>query len=222
VKLKRTSDFDIALAALREIKNRYPSAIIAGGAIRDLTLGSYVKDFDIFVHAGDNHEKRSAQFYDPYHWEQLTKPAKPVSSSRQKGAFIGDRISRAPQAASKTTDSPGVKGVIKFDLTYDITLDIIITNVPPIEYVEEYFDLGICKTYTDGSKVHYSADFMSDVNNKRITILGKHMTYNEIKRCQVDHIMRVRDKYPHFTPHNAPHIKKILDDTECRQTKSIK
>ena len=33
---------------------------------------------------------------------------------------------------------------------------IIFTKINPIQHVEEYFDIGICKAYCDGKKIRYT------------------------------------------------------------------
>jgi len=219
VKLKRNGDFDLVLQALQQIRSTYPSAILAGGAIRDLTLGNYVKDYDIFVHKDD---KVDSKFHDPYHWEQLAKISKPkqqkaVDSTRMWPS-INSRVKRAPSASSVTAQNVGVNSVVKFDLNNDITVDIIITNVAPDLYVREYFDIGICKTYTNGTRVFYTPDFISDVENKTITILGKHMTFEEIERCEADHAERVQEKYPSHTIVKAPHIQRIINSRNTKKS----
>lgn len=220
MKLKRTGDFDLVLQALQQIRSVYPSAIIAGGAVRDLTLDSYVKDYDVFVHKDD---KADNKFHDPYHWEQLmnvTKPKPVPTRTGLNGLLRNTTVQRSgPRTASLTAQNDGVNTVFKIGLTEHVTVDIIITNVHPITYVREYFDIGICKAYTDGARVFYTPDFIKDVENKTISIVGKHMTPEEIARCEVDHAKRVKEKFPGHTVVYAPHVQQIRNKNNV--TKAI-
>ena len=65
-----------------------------------------------------------------------------------------------------------------------------------MEYVTRYFDVGLCKAYCDGVKLHFSADFMHDTQFKKLTIVTEDIQQDEFNRMMDGHVEKLKQKYP--------------------------
>lgn len=84
-------------------------------------------------------------------------------------------------------------------------LNLIFTECDPVEYVNRYFDFGICKAWYDGTFVNMSGEYTTDVNNKTITMTlpDEHVIacYGSLQAgvdAMRDHGDRIQQKYRDF------------------------
>lgn len=174
---------------LLKIQKTVPSAIIAGGALRDQYHDIKINDIDIYVpNVGE-------EIYSEKYWKQLF-------NLKIGKLFSADRI--------KMMSADSEEGYIDKNFICDvweitknrIDYNIIVVDIPPIEYVNKYFDIGLCKAYCDGIKIHFTADFMHDSKFKHLTIVTENI--ENIGQAQFDfmmdhHIHKLQTKYPTHT-----------------------
>ena len=134
---------DPAVRVLRTIQQRrYPSAIIAGGAPRDLYLEKPIKDFDIFV-------EEDAYATDPAFWCDMFNLDYIEDSEWadiQVFAFMGYKnVLLKTKSKSPPRSSYQHKQHLRqvFDLLiHDVIFQIIIIQTDPKQYVEDCLILG--------------------------------------------------------------------------------
>lgn len=171
-----------------------PSAIIAGGAVRDTITGAYIKDVDIFV------DKQYAHHYKQHihDWTKLSRGASKLfgndvdlgtwvtpaqASSTYQTIQYGNlqaavKTSRSNQGFSFTgleseQTSYGSRMIAEVYERFDSAgnpMNLIFTDCDPVEYVTKHFDFGLCKAWYDGNYIHQHGDFIHDLNNKLITL----------------------------------------------------
>ena len=167
----------------------FEDAIIAGGVIRDIYANQWWKDIDIFIQDPNCRREvcldfRNNEILSKYlhlnsrdqitkSWDQLYTNSK--LNSNNQITYIADVL----------------KNLIPYQL--------IFIRTDPITYVRDHFDLGICKTYCDGSRIRMFPEFINDFQQKTFTICGKHMTKDTITHSLKDHIPRIQGKFPGFT-----------------------
>ena len=168
-----------------------PSAVIAGGCLRDSYFGRDYKDVDIFV---DNAEvlAMAGRIQD---WKQFRVElgqtlglSYPTVKTSQAAQYDRHHIMMVWEYVDATTNGIGERH----------PYDIIAVKGDPIKYIDNHFDVGICKTWFDGKRVHYSADFMADVHHKTLTVCGK-MTEKELAHCVKGHLQILQEKFPNHT-----------------------
>jgi len=177
-------------------KAGYESAIIAGGAIRDAHGHKPIKDIDIFIHTPSI--SRDSAMYVTI-----------GSLSRILELKPSDAIIQNP-APDNYADDPEHIIAELFDVgKNDIDFQLIFLTIPPIEYVNDWFDIGLCKAYYDGTRVHYTSDYVTDATNKTLTIVGKHLNTGP---AIDERIKRLQLKYPEYVVKFAPHNDHICRD----------
>lgn len=175
----------------------FKSALIAGGAVRDLYFEILPTDIDIYV-------------WDPAHSKEVIPGLKStdwndfwtkvfnlnVKGSPGRSPYIRDRIEfhRDNSAYASGTAITGVWDMMKNMIPFQI----IMTKVKPEVYVNEYFDIGLCKAYCDGTKFRYTPCFMRDMRHKTLTIVGQHMTLGQMKHTVHNHLPRMTHKFPGY------------------------
>lgn len=181
----------------------FSSALIAGGAVRDLYFDILPTDIDIFVWDPRYSDEPAKTVYDAhpdkehdFWWNTLKLTHKPHS-------HVPDEVYRVYD------DEYGVGGFGKITAVINvmknfIPLQIIFTELKPIEHVNQYFDIGLCKAYCDGTKLRYTPDFMQDKKNKTFTIVGKDMTQEEFDYILSHHVPKLQHKYPGYKVCIAP------------------
>ncbi len=83
--------------------------------------------------------------------------------------------------------------------TYGKSYKIIIVDKDPRKYVDENFDFGIAMAYCDGTKMHFTNEFMQDTLNKTITLYEKNLTPTQIMYAKSEHAKKLAQKYPGWT-----------------------
>lgn len=178
----------------------FPSALIAGGAIRDLYFGNHIKDVDIFLEV-DVFGKCT----DPdYIWNIMDcKMDEPfwrfdeiTESSPTGEQYVGQLVEQV------------------WDVYRDQTAyQLIFLNVPPEEYVNKHFDIGLCKAYCDSSKLRFTRDFSNDAANKTLTIVAEEINQAQFNYILHHHLVRMKRKFPGYTTRVAPHLMDFIDDS---------
>lgn len=154
--------------------------IIAGGAIRDTLNNRPVKDIDVFIDARYKHA-----------WNQWCNHGRRLGKNDQYAvSAMVDDVYELPAGLSA--------------LGYDsLPIQLIFLRCAPTEYVSDYFDFGICKTWYDGNHIHCHKDYLHDINNKAITMGLDDNTFKmAYPRRQyalaqmLGHALRIKSKYP--------------------------
>lgn len=175
------------IKVLLKIQKDIPSAIIAGGAIRDQYHGKEINDIDIYV------PDTASNVYKEKYW-------KDVFALDMGAPFCDDDIEMLGESDEdgNYTEKNHITGV--WEITKITTkYNVIITAIDPTEYVERYFDVGLCKAYCDGKKLHFTADFMHDTKFKRLTLVAEDIGQEEFDRMMDNHIDKLKRKYPTHT-----------------------
>lgn len=172
------------IRTLKLIHKVAPNAIIAGGYHRDIFNNVHYSDVDIYV------EDSTPDNFDVFYaddWSDLLNLKSNLKSM--------DRIQELGEDAgyNKDGDISIIYGVIKNEISYNI----IVVSENPIDYIMGAFDFNICKTYCDGKKISFTAEFMSDVEHKTITFADRKMSFNEFSHSMSVHLPKIQDKYPH-------------------------
>jgi len=198
-------------------KAGFKTAVLGGGAVRDMYANKPVSDYDIFLQA-------------PYAGTEFKND--PNLDLEFLAKIAGINPKSAPQSIyyqpenhiqQVTITKKGLKGgdyTINphIDTVWDLTIkwtkfQLIFCQEPPVDFINKFFDLGICKTYCDGKKIHFSEDFMTDMTQQTITICGQDMTKAMFNYVLSHHLPRIKKKYAGFrvvvADHNKQHIDKF-------------
>lgn len=201
-----------AVRTLRRVQVRgFRSAVIAGGAIGDLFFGKRPRDYDIFVMT-------------PYLSKEFNTNNEPTSVPEfwfdvvgcNRGPESNDYVHQFNRKEDYDEDSPyfasnRVSEVYKIQKN-SVEYNIVLVDTDPREYVENYFDFGICRALCDGFKNIYTSDFMKDATNKTITICEAAFTKETFDYSVKRHLPRVRAKFPYFDVKVHPSNELFIDD----------
>lgn len=210
--LPRINRHDETIRTLQLIKNAgFESAIIAGGAIRDLYFDIMPTDIDIFVWdphfspEGTDHAAWYANSGGTF-WEDVLK------LNRRSTVYTSDCVRQSfvdygPQqiGSGKIT---AVWNVLKGYMPYQI----IFTVEKPTTHIMKFFDVGLCKAYCDGDVVRYTSEFMHDAKNEQFTVLGQDMSQREFNYAMDHHIPKLQAKFPKYKTVIADHNQKLYLD----------
>lgn len=193
--------YDEIVRTLRYIQCQgFKSAIVAGGAVRDIYLEKPPNDIDVFIW---NPKHSGQEVFENY--IRINKTS--LWSLFRCNHRLGDDIRQLgnPDYSSKFIES--VWDIQKGYLPYQV----IVLKLDPVKYVEHNFDIGLCKAYFDGQKFRYTPDFMKDAMNKTLTICGHDFNQDEFDFVMKKHIPKLKKKFPGFTVQVAPHNLKFVD-----------
>lgn len=210
----------------------YKSAIIAGGAIRDDFTGKEISDYDIFLWdprrsiefknlqnatrngpridlGSDNFEmERTSEFVDLLQSLDVNQ----IFADHGYGIVTGD-------GDELNTQGIGAKLTAIWEAEYNYNkYQLIYTQVNPIEHLEKFFDIGLCKAYCDGTKIRYTPDFMKDLKNHKFTIVAQDMTTDQFTYAVEHHAAKLEKKYPGFNVDVAPHNQTLFADYIARNS----
>jgi len=200
-----------ALEVLRLVhKCGHPEAIIAGGAPRDTYHNQMVRDYDIFL----NMKATNGMTHTMAHWEKVL--------GLHRGKYAFDDHVRFTQSSYQQANDLGPRIIRIFDVVKNYTpFQLIFVDVPPVEFVENYFDIGLCKCYVERAthitgkerslRIHYSNDFLQDSLNKTLTICGRDMTKAQFEYTMKNHLPRIQYKYPTHSVRVAPHLQHLKE-----------
>lgn len=189
---------DEIISTLRKIQRRgFKSALIAGGAVRDLYFDKIIRDVDIFVQdpkfSGEFAEKKSSQgLLNENFWNGVFDIPDEYEGRSFGPTLATKRLSRGNYQDS---DIYSLWQVVKNFIPHEI----IVTRIPPIEYVENNFDIGLCKAYCDGTKFRFTPDFMHDMRNRTMTIVSKKMDVPSMIHTIKEHFPRISHRYPGYS-----------------------
>lgn len=193
------------LHVLNLIQQKDPAAIIAGGAIRDTYLGERVNDIDFYTNAhltmGEWHELLELDDGDVIRVigdGPISEP--PAEIFRAKYSITANADDSSSSSKASGDSCKFIDYVIEVWKNNETVNQIIVlhNHMKPKHYVEHHFDLGICKTWADGKRIHFSSEFMSDVQNNTLTLCGI-MDMQQLYRCLHGHVRKMSNRYPKRT-----------------------
>ena len=156
----------------------FPSAIVAGGCVRDEIFGKPVKDIDVFVSYAD-----VARWYTTDHIAHFENA-------------IGRKVTK--EDWSTYMDIPDVDSVYSVhSLTKELPVQIIVMKkgLSPVQRIDQ-LDFGFCQVFANGKDVFATDEFYDDLRNKTITLVHcEHQ--HEFDRSWV-RLNRLMKKYPEF------------------------
>lgn len=168
-------------------------AVLAGGAIRDDYMGrtDEIADYDIFIHC---------MAYEREQIEEVIEKVFPRNDLIEQ-LFDTDYQTMEEQLNEKGDVKPGSHAQINDVWEVDeelLTYQLIFTRELPRVHVNKYFDIGFCKAYCDGVKIRYTDDFLHDVHNKTLTIVGDDMTEEQVDYAINHHASKIIRRYDDF------------------------
>lgn len=186
---------DEIIRVLHQIQSTgFHSAVVAGGAVRDIYFNLLARDIDVFI--WDPNYSTETVLDQP--WENIVHPDKgPKLIAELMRLRSGDQVKRDFYGGSDRISA--VWNVSKNFFPYQL----IFLKRPPLELIDNHFDFGICKCYCDGQKFRFTPHFMQDARNKTITLVGRDMTQKEYEYTMNNHLPRIQEKFPGFTLQTA-------------------
>ena len=168
---------------LETIQRQCPSAVIAGGALRDLHFGKPVKDIDVFIAAGGIDEA-----------EGLFKllGGKPPKSRDYGLQDIDGQPAVYPESMREVIlveDYPK-----KLNPT-GIPVQLIFVNWQTASIIER-FDMGICRISFDGIQVKHDRWFTEASEEKVLNIVR--CQHKNALGASIGRYVRLLKKYPDF------------------------
>jgi hypothetical protein len=202
-KLTAASDVIRKLKQLQTAFNR--KCILAGGALREIYMGLYwhISDYDIFVDDSDNYLSNNIDVVENK-LAEVFRTKSPLRQPEINQIFDSNYMTLDEEQESHAVIKPGshehISGVWEVDIgPYNGGLyQIMLVKRDPIEYVEKYFDFGMCKVWCDGKRIHYTADFLQDVKEHTLTLVGENLTQDQVRHALNHHSEKIRNKYPAF------------------------
>jgi hypothetical protein len=141
------SKYDKAAELVRKIRTVFPDAIVAGGYLRDLTIGAQPKDIDVFI------GKRGG---DTVELEQL------LSKALDECVKVEFNLSYANMEVNR------VFTVVAGD---PLPVQIIeLESTDPVARILEH-DFGLCQVWHDGEHVRMTGHFARDLQWKTCTLV---------------------------------------------------
>jgi hypothetical protein len=196
---------------LSSIQTMFPSAIIAGGALRDTICDNQVKDVDIFIEdlamdweidieaiaklfeikvIASNEESKRDHVKLCHDIKRIKRAAKPLP-----GYLDPDNTYVKSKPGIEDTRAQSFINYI-VDIQYNGTAyQLIFVEHAPIPFVYKDFDFGICKIYYDGIKLVVSDEFWYDYENKQLTIDGN-FSQGQIIHTMLVHRVNMARKFP--------------------------
>lgn len=206
------------------VQSKYPSAIIAGGALRDTICDNPVKDVDIFISDLDPkyildlmEQQKIADLFgilavgteDECGRDHL-KLVHNIKSFKQEKAeellVVNDGYAEGAAEMNSFLES-FINYIV--DVKYNgVMYQLIFIESDPVSYVYNDFDFGICKVYYDGMDFVVTEEFWYDFENKQLTIAGKQGAGQMLHTLFV-HRPNLIKKFPHW--------KVVIDDLSKRE-----
>lgn len=192
----------------------YSSAIIGGGAVRDAYLERDPHDIDIFIWDNEKSPETIHQDYRRLDEVNIARmlnmdPNKPKAKIEDEwdqlfGTHTNvnwgdeDEVTRMTHARyqGRGNHINCVWEVYKAD--FETVYQIIVLNKDPKEYVERYFDIGLCMCYCDGRKMRFTDRFLTDAKNKTLTICGE-LSKGEYEYTMKHHIQKMKSRFKDYT-----------------------
>jgi hypothetical protein len=150
----------------------FPSAVIAGGALRDFELGKPVKDVDIFIPLSED-ALHSAH----YDIDEVFSDAKLHKSTTYGVRNIPEDVDRDIHAI--------------YNITREYQYDLIFCTEQAAKI--DTFDINICQIAFDGKHTHRSDEFLLGVLTETLKVMNVNRTDRNLARMK-----RLKEKYPEY------------------------
>lgn len=190
-------------------RSGFRSAVIAGGAVRDIYFEKMPADIDIFLwdpsYSNENTVAEAPESIDFLAQMFNIKPVGPYNPRSVADDHIERVFGEYPEGG--VTRVTAVWNVMKNFLP----LQIIFVSERPDVYVDQYFDFGICKAYCDGIKLRYTRDFMHDAHHKKLSYVAKEPRDFETKFSLENHLPKLQSKFPDHKFFIAPWNKELVE-----------
>ena len=129
------------------VRDLIPSAVMAGGCLRDRTVGVAVKDIDIFVPVSEDKES------------DLRKIVEMLDSVGIEGTISSDKM--YPESDNR------IVGVVDFKIPNAPPFQIVVGDWgQAIDDLFQRFDFGNCQIATNGKEIWRSGNFIPDIRAK--------------------------------------------------------
>lgn len=139
------------LDGLALVRQLIPTAVMAGGCLRDRTVGVPVKDIDIFVPVDEDRET------------DLNKIVAMLATVGVEGTIVGDKM--YPRSDNR------IIGVVDFEIPGAPPFQIVVGQWgKTIDDLFSCFDFGICQIATNGKEIWRGRHFILDHRNKRFRL----------------------------------------------------
>jgi len=165
--------------ALAAVQAGIPSAIMAGGCLRDREQGVRVKDLDIFVPVSTNTH------------EDLNSIA---TMLRQGGLY---EVSVEPAKMYPAGMDSQIIGIVEARAMNCPPLQVIVGEWDTSRIFDR-FDFGICQISFDGQKIQRSVDYKFDMARKTFTYVRRNDS-DEAFVSSINRWARIKEKYPSWT-----------------------
>lgn len=193
---------------LATIQSIHPTAIIAGGALRDTIIGNSIKDVDIFIKCptldcGDDafvtEEQLIALFGITEGSDDWVKIAHDFREDKHDGASDSDSDKDNGYAGESIggNHNPVLESFITMiaEVRYNsVKYELIFVEDDPTEFVFRDFDIGLCKIFFDGDQLFITDEFKYDLDNKQLTFSGR-FTKGQILHTITKHIPNLKNKF---------------------------
>jgi len=189
-RISKNSDM---VAHLQRLRKAGWDAIIAGGAVRDTFHENKISDVDIFIAENVNHRPKIDNNYNSDKWmEYWSKIFQFNPKKNDEIKLFGDEYT----FNGLDTLILGVWEVLKGNTRYQL----ILLKIDPRKYVCNHFDFGICRAYCDGTKMHFTNEFLVDSLNQTITLYKENLTEPQLQYAVTNHLQKIQQKYPGWAP----------------------
>lgn len=160
------------MTTLDEIQKVCPSAVIAGGSLRDMAHMKPVKDLDIFIQAGSIGEAKA-----------LNDQLHGVDTDGDEEAIYPATMNEVVMVTDYNSDKN----------TTGLPVQLIYVNWLTSRICER-FDYALCQIMFDGKELRWTDAYIKDKNNKTMTLVRSDND-NALARS-VERFARWHEKYP--------------------------
>lgn len=175
----------VAIKIIKDLKQKWPHVLLAGGAPRDWQHNKTAKDLDFFI--------LQTSFKDFYVNDLEEILLQKISTSR---------INNNPYENLNGM----IKAVYNAEI-YDIKCQFIIISCKekvssPRQFVDlltNSFDIGLCMIFFDENYVYKTKYFLHDYKNKELSIYIKNFQNFTQFLHHIKHMNRISHKYPEYS-----------------------
>jgi hypothetical protein len=168
---------------LSRVQELFPSAVIAGGSLRDLDNNKAIKDVDIFIPVTADDFLLAERIYDVHPTVELHK-----SSSYDIMVNLGSDSSVTDKLPDDTDRD--IHAVFRMKLEYEY--DLIMCSQAAADV--NTFDINICQITFDGKTIHKSAAYLVGHQERVIKVMNVNRGDRNAAR-----VARLQEKYTEYT-----------------------
>ena len=200
VKLQYKEYIKQTLTAFHDVG--YTSAIVAGGAIRDSIMNTTVNDIDVYL-------------LDPAHCANS-----PTDIMNKRILYsIFSHVQHEQDRLIEHSTTAKVKYYMN-DLISQVwnvfigsaKIQVIVLKKDPVDFVLENFNIGLCQAYYDNTSITLTPEFLNDMNNKTLTIVGEKMTQVDMDNTIRFHLPKLRAKFPNFKIQTTKNTRQLFTE----------